>query len=120
MSCPVCLEDYQRPKGLPRVLPCGHSMCSACIVRMGDSGRLHCPLDRSQTMFVQGSGTAQFVLNHELIAALNLKGPTDVKARTVVTCSACSKVILCPPGLTFADESNGLLSQLQGGAVSRL
>jgi hypothetical protein len=34
-SCPICMEPYSAASGVvPRVLPCGHSFCEACLARM--------------------------------------------------------------------------------------
>ena len=31
IGCPVCYLGYDRHTNIPKVLPCGHTICSACI-----------------------------------------------------------------------------------------
>ncbi|KAK9757272.1 hypothetical protein RND81_01G153000 [Saponaria officinalis] len=33
-ECPICLEQYDDTTTVPRVLPCGHSTCDACLRRL--------------------------------------------------------------------------------------
>ena len=39
-QCPVCLEVYLDPK----VLPCDHSLCAACVEPLKQGSRIKCPL----------------------------------------------------------------------------
>lgn len=35
-ECPVCLTQYNFHKQYPRVLPCGHSLCTSCLLVLKD------------------------------------------------------------------------------------
>ncbi|XP_045116688.1 ankyrin repeat domain-containing protein 50-like isoform X3 [Portunus trituberculatus] len=45
-ECNVCYEDYDTRDRRPRVLSCGHSLCTTCISMMLGTGRLVCALCR--------------------------------------------------------------------------
>ena len=40
IECPVCFGTFT----LPRVLCCGHSICSSCLEKMSDGAELSCPV----------------------------------------------------------------------------
>ncbi len=43
--CSVCFNEYDLSDHVPRILPCHHSLCDACIKRMvaRTPGHLQCP-----------------------------------------------------------------------------
>ena len=43
LTCRVCLNAFNQRDRLPRMLPCQHSFCGPCLVRLGESGQLSCP-----------------------------------------------------------------------------
>jgi hypothetical protein len=48
LDCSVCLETFKDP----RLLPCAHSLCRACIDQVlagGSGGGMHCPLCRASS-----------------------------------------------------------------------
>ncbi|XP_063606234.1 ankyrin repeat domain-containing protein 17-like isoform X1 [Penaeus indicus] len=46
-ECEVCLEDYDKNERRPRILSCGHSLCTSCITETLNHGPLKCPFCRS-------------------------------------------------------------------------
>ena len=48
-SCPMCYADYHTkdPKRMPKVLPCGHSICAGCVAQMHSKRgmKIVCPKD---------------------------------------------------------------------------
>ena len=45
-ECPTCLEAYDSGTRFPRILPCGHTYCTACLDHMVVEGAIVCPSDR--------------------------------------------------------------------------
>ena len=46
--CPICSNIYDCVLSLPLCLPCGHSLCSACVLRLAQRCNLACPFDRTR------------------------------------------------------------------------
>lgn len=47
-SCLICFGVYDKDRRRPRVLPCGHSLCSCCITNMIICCSITCPSCRAQ------------------------------------------------------------------------
>ena len=46
-NCPVCTEFYEEcGDHLPLLLPCSHTLCHSCAVKLAKNGKLECPQDR--------------------------------------------------------------------------
>lgn len=45
-TCPICSNVYDCVVSLPLCLSCGHTLCSACVLRLAQQGNLVCPFDR--------------------------------------------------------------------------
>ena len=47
LSCPICMEDFQEDgEFIPRILPCSHTLCEGCVVKLlgrGGGISLICP-----------------------------------------------------------------------------
>ena len=39
VCCPVCFEDYEETEHAPKVLTCGHTICSQCLVGIIDTNK---------------------------------------------------------------------------------
>ena len=49
LCCSVCLEDYEEDGDhIPRLLPCTHTLCEACIKHLIKDNKLECPECRKQ------------------------------------------------------------------------
>lgn len=50
LECGVCNESYSTDgRCTPKVLHCGHTVCSSCCRKMCKNGGLKCPFDRQWT-----------------------------------------------------------------------
>ncbi|XP_042891257.1 optomotor-blind protein-like, partial [Penaeus japonicus] len=41
LDCPVCLEEYDSSKHLPKMMPCLHTVCASCVLDLIRSRNLH-------------------------------------------------------------------------------
>ena len=49
LSCVVCLEDFEEDGDkIPRLLPCTHTLCEACIKQLIRNQKLECPECRAK------------------------------------------------------------------------
>ena len=48
VACPICSNLYDCVLSLPLCLPCGHTLCSACVLMLTQRTSLCCPFDRSK------------------------------------------------------------------------
>ena len=62
LICQICLHPYEERLRPPVCFPCGHTMCKACIAKLGS----HCPFDRKE---FPNSGE-RFPVNDLLLKAL--------------------------------------------------
>src|SRR5690349_2954689 len=44
--CEICQAKFDSNYNIPKVLVCGHTVCSKCVERMKDKDILRCPFDR--------------------------------------------------------------------------
>jgi hypothetical protein len=51
LQCPVCMEAFFEP----RILGCGHSLCNACCVKVGNSTSSKCPTCRRAFSYQSGA-----------------------------------------------------------------
>ncbi|XP_026278602.2 uncharacterized protein LOC113206649 [Frankliniella occidentalis] len=45
MDCSICMESFNQAGHLPKVMPCGHTVCLGCLQRLGDK---KCPSCRQE------------------------------------------------------------------------
>jgi len=46
-DCPVCLVQFNRAENIPKIVPCGHTICSSCLSSIFAAKKERkCPLDR--------------------------------------------------------------------------
>ena len=49
IECSICLEKYDKKEKLPRILACGHTFCTSCLLKIKEKNRpdnkIKCPLD---------------------------------------------------------------------------
>ena len=48
LQCTVCLNEYDDKKTDPRVLQCGHTICSNCVKTILSGSSKECPLCKSR------------------------------------------------------------------------
>ncbi len=97
-TCPVCLDHFSFVK-LPRILPCGHTICQSCVVACLSQGQFFCPLDRKQHPINLGRGAFQFPKNHALIDELSLlplgDDPPYALCGRCKVCGVCRVCMVC-------------------------
>ena len=100
--CPICFEPYEDTGDrLPRLLPCTHTLCHACIRVLITRSTLVCPQDRQGHPAFQG--TRSFPQNKYILN--NLKREEEKgelfevcrrhKKKMFFYCKDC-KVVICP------------------------
>ena len=49
IECSICLEKYNKKEKLPRILACGHTFCTSCLIKIKEKNipekKIKCPLD---------------------------------------------------------------------------
>ena len=49
LECSICLEKYDKKEKLPRILKCGHTFCTSCLIKIKEknkpNNKIKCPLD---------------------------------------------------------------------------
>ena len=49
IECSICLEKYNKNEKLPRILACGHTFCTSCLIKIKEKNipekKIKCPLD---------------------------------------------------------------------------
>ncbi|WVZ98695.1 hypothetical protein U9M48_044095 [Paspalum notatum var. saurae] len=77
-ECPVCLSPFDAVSAVPRVLPCGHSLCGPCIAALPPASAassaagssIRCPLCSQCVPFSRALGPSSLPKNLALIALL--------------------------------------------------
>ncbi|KAF8719719.1 hypothetical protein HU200_024470 [Digitaria exilis] len=81
-ECPVCLAPFDAASVVPRVLPCGHSLCGTCIVALPPASAttagssLRCPLCSQCVPFSRALGPSSLPKNLALLALLPSTSPS--------------------------------------------
>ena len=101
LTCAVCYEMYKKPK----YLPCHHSYCEECIVKLIKESKISCPECR-ETNNVPPEGVADLPNNffiNNLMDEVTLKRKVDGEEKA--TCDMCveegSAIVLCPECVMF-------------------
>ncbi|XP_050703707.1 tripartite motif-containing protein 65-like [Eriocheir sinensis] len=74
-ECPVCLTGFDDLVQRPRTLPCGHTVCTLCIDKLKEQGRVTCPECRGSHAVPEGG---QFPISYTIEAFV--RRMRDVKA----------------------------------------
>ena len=75
-NCTVCTEYYEDTGDLlPRILPCTHTLCHSCAVKLVKKGKLQCPQDRVVHQAKNGAET--FPQNRYIIKILEKTQKTE-------------------------------------------
>ena len=52
MTCPICLETYNKENDKPTNLRCGHVLCKCCVMNLwDDQQRIKCPTCRREDSY---------------------------------------------------------------------
>uniref|UniRef100_A0ACD5U3C5 Uncharacterized protein n=1 Tax=Avena sativa TaxID=4498 RepID=A0ACD5U3C5_AVESA len=86
-ECPVCLSPFDAASVVPRVLPCGHSLCGSCISSLppasasAAAASLRCPLCSQCVPFSRAIGPSSLPKNLALLSLLpSLPNPSPARA----------------------------------------
>ncbi|XP_029436119.1 E3 ubiquitin-protein ligase TRIM56 [Rhinatrema bivittatum] len=78
LSCKICLEQFKKPK----ILPCLHTYCEACLEELNANGQLRCPECREEITLSVGSLKTNFFIN-SLLDLIHSTSENDL------TCTLC-------------------------------
>ncbi|RLN31134.1 uncharacterized protein C2845_PM05G37550 [Panicum miliaceum] len=91
-ECPVCLSPFDAASAVPRVLPCGHSLCGPCIAALPPASAaaaagssLRCPLCSQCVPFSHALGPSSLPKNLALLALLPSSSPSPSHTLTATT-----------------------------------
>ncbi|KAL6619215.1 hypothetical protein ACP70R_034354 [Stipagrostis hirtigluma subsp. patula] len=84
-ECPVCLSSFDAAAAVPRVLPCGHSLCGPCVASLPPASAavpasLRCPLCSRCVPFSRAIGPSSLPKNLALLALLPSPSPSTPRA----------------------------------------
>ncbi|XP_069496789.1 E3 ubiquitin-protein ligase TRIM56-like [Ambystoma mexicanum] len=98
LTCKICYELYKSPK----LLPCLHSYCLACLESIEKTGSLHCPECRAKVEM----GVASLKTNFFINSLLEVFKSKPVEKRNCTVCSSSQKAP--SSGVNSADTSEFL------------
>lgn len=73
LECPVCFELFNERKLCPRVLLCGHTFCSSCLLLLLADDSVTCPTCRQTT--AAATGVAGLSKNFALLGVSPAEAP---------------------------------------------
>ncbi|XP_042495059.1 uncharacterized protein LOC122074291 [Macadamia integrifolia] len=78
-ECPVCLQVYNSDDTVPRVLPCGHSACEACLKQLPQrfSNTIRCPACTQLVKYPEFQGPSALPKNIDLLSFINSQSPKN-------------------------------------------
>ncbi|KAG8068636.1 hypothetical protein GUJ93_ZPchr0005g15617 [Zizania palustris] len=100
-ECPVCLSPFDAASAVPRVLPCGHSLCGTCIASLPPASAsisatsLRCPLCSQCVPFSRALGPSSLPKNLSLLSLLpSLPNPSRSRTATAAAVAATRPLYL--------------------------
>ncbi|KAL5202048.1 hypothetical protein ABZP36_013000 [Zizania latifolia] len=109
-ECPVCLSPFDAASAVPRVLPCGHSLCGPCIASLPpasasiSAASLRCPLCSQCVPFSRALGPSSLPKNLSLLSLLpSLPNPSRSRPATAAAAAAVTRPLYLP---LHADHSS--------------
>lgn len=92
LECGVCAEVYNEDDRIPRQLPCFHTFCSACLIRLGNRGnKIECSLCKTVHKINQGS-TVNFYKDNTRRDLLTLL-KENANGNGLSICSKCNELL---------------------------
>lgn len=73
-ACYKCKQTYDPENYIPKVLPCGHSLCILCIEMLFEKGSLICPKDN----IVHQIALEDISTNYMILEAINIENPVEI------------------------------------------
>ena len=97
VSCVVCMEQYNRTDHIPKLLPCQHTFCLACLLSLESNScsmSIECPMCRSQHPgsshdFTTNRVAMDIAEDLQQQASLSLSCSEHADAECVLVCIDC-------------------------------
>ncbi|KAK2156681.1 hypothetical protein LSH36_207g02001 [Paralvinella palmiformis] len=86
LECCICLGEFSKP----RLLPCGHTLCSKCMFQLSTVGSIRCPECR-QSHAVPDDGIHSFPINPIANGLLDMLYQQSESNDSDKCCSQCNK-----------------------------
>ncbi|KAG8085641.1 hypothetical protein GUJ93_ZPchr0010g10280 [Zizania palustris] len=110
-ECPVCLSPFDATSAVPRVLPCGHSLCGPCIASLppalasASAASFRCPLCLQCVPYSRALGPSSLPKNLALLSLLpSPPNPSSSRA-------AAATAAPCPLYLPLHADHSHILSR---------
>ena len=82
IECSICLERYDKKEKLPRILTCGHTFCTSCLIKIKEKNKpdnkIKCPLD-SKLEAEKKNSIEEIPINRVIVDLLDLNLPEKIK-----------------------------------------
>ncbi|XP_020211147.1 uncharacterized protein LOC109795977 [Cajanus cajan] len=90
-ECPVCLQSFDDRDAVPRVLPCGHSVCEACLAEFPQRypNTIRCPACTQLVKYPSQQGPSSLPKNIDLLRLCLQHSPSSQKPNQRSTINAC-------------------------------
>ena len=73
LNCKICLMQYDEEEHCPKIIPCGHSICKVCFVRILALNKYKCPYCKIEYSYIN-----ELPVNHEIISMVLEKTKENV------------------------------------------
>ena len=81
IECSICLERYDKKEKLPRILTCGHTFCTSCLIKIKEKNKpdnkIKCPLDSK--LETDKNSIEEIPINRVIVDLLDLNLPEKIK-----------------------------------------
>ena len=81
IECSICLERYDKKEKLPRILTCGHTCCTSCLIKIKEKNKpdnkIKCPLDSK--LEADKNSIEEIPINRVIVDLLDLNLPEKIK-----------------------------------------
>ena len=81
IECSICFERYDKKEKLPRILTCGHTFCTSCLIKIKEKNKpdnkIKCPLDSK--LEADKNSIEEIPINRVIVDLLDLNLPEKIK-----------------------------------------
>ena len=114
LECPVCTKVYVQP----RILPCRHTICEACLDKLVVGSSVTCPVDKS-IHGVPEEGISRFTLNYYLISLVDSMCGLCRRRHPEEKCPHCANQLCkdCIKGHVLQHEATKSLEKLHNTII---
>ena len=90
-SCPTCYESFDDQDFCPRILRCGHTVCSFCLGNLirYNTDTICCPICR-KTMYLLPAGVAEVPKNFLVLKIIDSSLPSHKGGEGLPICDVCA------------------------------